>query len=90
MKDSTTETIDLLRGFDSRRLRHEMTDGLADWHRRRSRMRQTRLATGVLAAISLSSGTIMAQQLPDRKMNVSQPFLQQYMYDRTAEMASLL
>ena len=56
----------------------------------RSRMRQTLLAAGVLAAISLSSGTIMAQQLPDRKMNVSQPFLQQYMYDKTAEMASLL
>lgn len=35
MKDRVTETIDLLRGFDSRRLQQEMTTGLPDWHRRR-------------------------------------------------------
>ena len=30
------EVADRLRGFDSRRLQGEMTDGLAEWHRRRA------------------------------------------------------
>ena len=34
--DRVAATVDRLRGFDSRRLQCEMTDGLAEWHRRRA------------------------------------------------------
>ena len=57
---------------------------------RRATLRRGAVAVCILAMFASSSGTIMAQMLPDCKMNVSQPFMQQYMHKRTTEMIALL
>jgi hypothetical protein len=53
MKDKVTETLDRLRGFDSRRLQCEMTDGLAEWQRRRAESARNRRQYLVTTCIML-------------------------------------
>ena len=53
MKDRVTETIDLLRGFDSQRLQQEMTTGLPDWHRRRKEAAHNRRLYATTSCVML-------------------------------------
>lgn len=53
MKGKRNETIDHLRGFDSRKLQREMTDGLAEWQRRRAESARNRRQYLVTTCIML-------------------------------------
>ena len=41
-KEKHVKVADRLLGFDSRQLQRQMTDGLADWHRRRNEVAHNR------------------------------------------------
>lgn len=69
MKDEISETVDRLRGFDSRKLQREMTDGLAAWHRRRAqsvRDRRQYLATACVMLLLVFCSYQMAPTHPYR------------------------
>lgn len=80
------------------RLYDDLCGDLGPWCRHRCAVRRRRrtdiicsaVAVCILSAISFSSATIMAQQLPDCKMNVSKPFLQKSMYSLSSEVIKLL
>ena len=65
--DNLTETIDRLRGFDSRKLLQEMTDGLDEWHRHRAestRNRRAYAATACVALLLIQASYLLAPVLP--------------------------
>jgi len=64
--DRVAATVDRLRGFDSRRLQCEMTDGLAEWHRRRAegvRNRRLYLLSVAIALLMVSCSFQLAPTL---------------------------
>ena len=71
----------------------DLCGGLDAWCRGRHRhdsLFHSVIGIGMLATLTFSSATVMASQLPDCKMNVTEPFIQQHMYDRAREMSDLL
>lgn len=73
LKDKNTDpvaaTVDRLRGFDSRRLQCEMTDGLAEWHRHcaeGARNRRLYLVATAIAFLMVSCAFRLAPTLDYR------------------------
>lgn len=63
MKDKVTETLDRLRGFDSRKLQQEITVDLTDWHRHcaeAARNRRQYMATACIMLLLISASHRLA------------------------------